>query len=144
MASPDNTERQAVIGQVMEASARMEAALEGCIRACLAMPRPEMLAPLLQKQTFRQQVEILEHTAALLFERLHPTYIAFRRWLRRLERLRRRRNALVHVLLRRDANLADVGQLRAEVLRLEEECEAADGWTSLLTARIEEDRTLTS
>jgi len=33
MASPDNTERQAVIGQVMEASARMEAALEGCIRA---------------------------------------------------------------------------------------------------------------
>ena len=127
MASPDSTERQVLIGQVMEASARMEAALEGCIRACLALPRPEMLAPLLQKQTFRQQVEILEHTAALLFERL-----------------RRRRNALVHVLLRRDANLADVGQLRAEVLRLEEECEAADGWTSLLTARIGEGRTLTS
>jgi len=144
MASPDNIERQALIGQVMEASAPMEAALERCIRACLDTPRPEIFAPLLKKQTFRQQVEILEHTAALLFERLHPTYIAFRRWLRRLDRLRRRRNALVHVLLRLDASLADVGQLRAEVLRLEEECEAADGWASLLTARVEESRVLTS
>ncbi len=53
MAFPDNTERQALIGQVMEASARMEAALEGCIWACLDTPRPEMFAPLLKKQTFR-------------------------------------------------------------------------------------------
>lgn len=144
MACPDNTERQALIGQVMEGSARMEVALESCIRACLDTPRPEMFAPLLLKQTFRQQVEVLEETAALLFERHHPTYIAFRRWLRRLERLRRRRNALVHVLLRLDASLANVGQLRAEVVRLEEECEAADGWASLLAARVEASRVLTS
>jgi hypothetical protein len=50
----------------------------------------------------------------------------------------------VHVVLRVDARLADVGQLRAEVLRLKEEREAADGWASLLTARVEASRVLTS
>jgi len=135
MSVMEENEIYVVVGEVMVLSARIEACLESCIAACLPETSPIASEPVLRRLNFTNQVAILHELAHGLYDRRDATVVAFRRWLRRLKRIRERRNDLVHQVLRVARSREELGRWKSEIERMREECEQAPRWAQALRNR---------
>jgi hypothetical protein len=124
-----------VVGEVMVLSARIEASLESCIAACLPETSPVASEPVLRRLNFTNQVAILNELVQGLYDRRDATLVEFRRWLRRLKRIRERRNDLVHQVLKAARSCEELGRWKSEIERMREECAQAPHWAQALRTR---------
>ena len=84
----DENEFHILVGEIMVWSARLESRLEACIAACLPGGTAEFSQPVLRRLNFTNQLATLHEVSLLLYEPRDPTLVEFRRWLRRLGRIR--------------------------------------------------------
>jgi hypothetical protein len=123
------------VGRLMEASATLDENIEHCLRACVNPPLVEALTPFLAKLSFHQQVQILQALGVQLYGAQDAEFVELNRWCKLIERIRARRNALVYRVLRNAAEMPGVGDLRAEVTRVDAECIVAVEWARRLELR---------
>ncbi|WP_324350788.1 hypothetical protein [Pinirhizobacter sp.] len=131
----EENEIYVVVGEVMVLSARIEACLESCITACLPEASPIASGPVLRRLNFTNQIAILNELVQGLYNRRDTTLVEFRRWLRRLKRIRGRRNDLVHQVLKAARSCEDLGRWKSEIERMREECTQAPHWAQALRTR---------
>ncbi|HEY4146084.1 hypothetical protein [Pinirhizobacter sp.] len=132
----EESELYALVGEVMVLSARIESCLESCIAACLPDASPTASQPLLRRLNFTNQLAILHELVQDLYERRDTTLVEFRRWLRRLKRIRERRNDLVHHVLRVARSREELGRWKSEIEHMREECTRAPYWVQALRTRV--------
>ncbi|WP_250626380.1 hypothetical protein [Pinirhizobacter soli] len=135
MSVMEENEIYVVVGEVMVLSARIEVCLESCIAACLPETSPVASEPLLRRLTFTSQLAILNELAKGLYNRRDTTAVEFRRWLRRLKRIRERRNDLVHQVLKASRSCEELALWKSEIERMREECAQAPLWAQALRTR---------
>lgn len=135
MSVMEEKEIYVVVGEVMVLSARIEASLESCIAACLPETSPVASEPVLRRLNFTNQVAILNELVQGLYDRRDATLVEFRRWLRRLKRIRERRNDLVHQVLKAARSCEELGRWKSEIERMREECAQAPHWAQALRTR---------
>lgn len=135
MSVMEEKEIYVVVGEVMVLSARIEASLESCIAACLPETSPVASEPVLRRLNFTNQVAILNELVQGLYDRRDATLVEFRRWLRRLKRIRGRRNDLVHQVLKAARSCEELGRWKSEIERMREECAQAPRWAQALRTR---------
>ena len=135
MSVMEEKEIYVVVGEVMVLSARIEASLESCIAACLPETSPVASEPVLRRLNFTNQLAILNELVQGLYNRRDTTLVEFRRWLRRLKRIRGRRNDLVHQVLKAARSCEELGRWKSEIERMREECAQAPRWAQALRTR---------
>ena len=135
MSVMEEKEIYVVVGEVMVLSARIEASLESCIAACLPKTSPFASEPVLRRLNFTNQVAILNELVQGLYNRRDTTLVEFRRWLRRLKRIRERRNDLIHQVLKAARSSEELGRWKSEIERMREECAQAPHWAQALRTR---------
>jgi hypothetical protein len=136
MAITDENEFHILVGEIMVWSARLESCLEACIAACLPGGTAEFSQPVLRRLNFTNQLATLREVSLLLYEPRDPTLVEFRRWLRRLGRIRLRRNDLVHHVLRVERSPEELGRWKSEVGYMREACAEAPAWVDVFEARM--------
>ena len=132
----DEKEFHTLVGEIMVWSARVESCLETCIAACLPGGTAEFSQPVLRRLNFTNQLATLREVSLLLYDRHDPTLVEFRRWLRRLGRIRIRRNDLVHHVLRVEQSPEEFGRWKSEVALMREACVEAPAWVDVFEARM--------
>lgn len=132
----DENELYALVGEIMVLSARVETSLESCIAACLSSARLELSQPVLRRLNLTDQLATLHEVAQLLYDRRDTTLVEFRRWLRRLGRVRQRRNNLVHNVLRVTYSPEALGRWKSEIGYMRQVCAQAPEWAAVLEARV--------
>jgi hypothetical protein len=132
----DENELYALVGEVMVLSARVESCLESCIAACLPSASHELSQPVLRRLNLSGQLATLHELAQVLYDRQDTTLVEFRRWLRRLGRVRERRNNLVHNGLRVACSPETLGRWKSEIGYMRQVCAQAPEWAAVLEARL--------
>jgi len=132
----DENELYALVGEIMVLSARVEASLESCIAACLPSASLELSQPVLRRLNLSSQLATLHEVAQVLYDRRDTTLVEFRRWLRRLGRVRQRRNNLVHNVLRVACSPETLGRWKSEIGYMREVCAQAPDWAAVLESRV--------
>ncbi|HEY4146628.1 hypothetical protein [Pinirhizobacter sp.] len=132
----DESELYALVGEVMVMSARVESCLESCIAACLPHVNVDYSQTVLRRLKFTSQLATLHEVSQLLYDRHDPILVEFRRWLRRLGRIRRRRNDLVHNVLRVACSPEELGRWQSEIGHMREICDDAPAWVIVLELRV--------
>jgi len=132
----DENELYALVGEIMVLSARVEASLESCIAACLPSASLELSQPVLRRLNLSSQLATLHEVAQLPYDRRDATLVEFRRWLRRLGRVRQRRNNLVHNVLRVACSPEALGRWKSEIGYMREVCAQAPKWAAILESRV--------
>jgi len=132
----DENELYALVGEIMVLSARVEASLESCIAACLPSASLELSQPVLRRLNLASQLATLHEVAQVLYDQRDTTLVDFRRWLRRLGRVRQRRNNLVHNVLRVACSPETLGRWKSEIGYMRQVCAQAPEWAAVLEARV--------
>ncbi|HEY4144741.1 hypothetical protein [Pinirhizobacter sp.] len=132
----DESELYALVGEIMVLTARVESCLDSCMAACLTSASLELSQPVLRRLNLTSQLATLHEVAQLLYDRRDKTLVEFRRWLRRLGRIRQRRNDLVHHELRVAYSSEALGRWKSEIACMREACAQAPDWVAVLEARV--------